>query len=48
MARYKYYSYEQSLMIPVNLKNQILPNTFEYTLNGVIDSWLQQLNPELT
>ncbi|MBB6482700.1 transposase, partial [Spirochaeta isovalerica] len=38
MARYKYYSYDQQLMIPVNLKNQILPDTFEHTLNRVIDS----------
>ena len=37
MARYKAYSYEQKLMIPVSLENQILAGTFEYTLNLVID-----------
>lgn len=37
MARYKYYSYDQQVLLPVNLKNQILPKTFEYTLNHVID-----------
>lgn len=38
MARFKYYSYDQHLMIPVNLNIQILPDTFEHTLNRVIDS----------
>ena len=37
MARYKAYSYEQKIMIPVSLENQILPGTFEHTLNLVID-----------
>lgn len=37
MAKYKYYSYEQQLIIPVNLKSQIVEGTFEYTLNHVID-----------
>ena len=37
MAKYKYYSYDQQLMIPVTLANQILPDTFEFTLNNVID-----------
>jgi len=38
MAKYKYYSYDQQLMIPVTFANQILPDTFEYTLNRVIDN----------
>ena len=38
MAKYKYYSYDQQLMIPVTLANQILPDTFEYTLNHLIDN----------
>lgn len=37
MARYKAYSYEQKIMIPVSFENQILPGTFEYTLNVVIN-----------
>ena len=37
MAKYKYYSYDQQLMIPVTLANQILPDTFEFTLNNVIN-----------
>ena len=38
MARYKEYSYKQNLMIPIALEHQILPDTFEYTLNHVIDA----------
>ena len=38
MARFKNYSYEQQLMIPVSLSKQILPGTFEYTLNKLIDT----------
>ena len=37
MAKYKQYSYEQHIMIPVNLHKQIMPGTFEYTLNTIID-----------
>lgn len=37
MARYKAYSYEQKIMVPVSLENQILAGTFEYTLNVVIN-----------
>jgi transposase len=37
MARYKDYSYEQSKLLPVSFERQILPGTFEYTLNHLID-----------
>jgi len=37
MARYKHYSYEQTKMIPLSFDRQILPGTFEYTLNRLID-----------
>ena len=37
MAKYKHYSYEQHIMIPVNLHKQVFPGTFEYTLNTLID-----------
>jgi transposase len=33
MPRYKDYSYDQQLMLPINLDRQILPGTFEYTLH---------------
>jgi transposase len=37
MARYKEYSYDQTMMIPVSFEKQILPGTFEYTLCHLID-----------
>src|SRR3990167_4661853 len=37
MARYKDYSYAQSKLLPVAFDRQILPGTFEYTLNHLID-----------
>jgi transposase len=37
MARFKDYSYEQTIMIPISLKDQILPGTFEHTLHTVIN-----------
>ena len=40
MARFKDYSYEQQLLIPVSLSRQILPGTFEYTLNQLISEEL--------
>ena len=33
MARYRDYSYEQTKLIRIAFSNQILPGTFEYTLN---------------
>lgn len=38
MAKYKSYSYEQSVLIPVDYAQQILPGTFEHTLNYLIDN----------
>ena len=40
MAKYKHYSYDQQLMIPVSLEKQVLSGTFEYTLNTLIDNKL--------
>lgn len=37
MARFKHYDYEQMKMLPVSFAQQILPGTFEYTLNHLID-----------
>jgi len=37
MARFKHYDYGQMKMLPVSFKEQILPGTFEYTLNHLID-----------
>jgi transposase len=38
MARFKEYSYEQTKLIPIAFSHQILPGTFEYTLNYLIDN----------
>jgi transposase len=38
MARYKEYTYEQTKLIPIAFSQQILPGTFEYTLNYLIDN----------
>ena len=37
MARYKSYSYAQGKFIPVHFEKQIIPGTFEYSLNHLID-----------
>src|SRR5262245_10511348 len=37
MARFKHYDYGQMKMLPVSFEQQILPGTFEYTLNHLID-----------
>ena len=37
MARYKSYSYAQGKFIPVHFEKQILPGTFEYSLNYLVD-----------
>jgi hypothetical protein len=37
MARYKETNKAQGLFISVNLKDQIVPGTFEYTLQELLD-----------
>lgn len=37
MARFKPYDYGQMKLVPVSFERQILPGTFEYTLNRLID-----------
>lgn len=37
MARYKHYDYAQMKMLPISFDRQILPGTFEHTLNYLID-----------
>ena len=37
MARFKHYDYGQMKMLPVSFAAQILPGTFEYTLNELVD-----------
>ena len=40
MARYKAYSYDQGKLIPIYFSDQILPGTFEYALNHIVDNEL--------
>ena len=37
MPRYKVYDYDQDKLIPIRYSKQIVPGTFEYTLNYLID-----------
>lgn len=37
MAKYKHYDYRQTKMLPISFDRQILPGTFEYTLNELLD-----------
>jgi transposase len=37
VARYKPYSYAQGKFIPVHFEKQIIPGTFEYSLNHLVD-----------
>ena len=37
MARFREYSYEQTVMLPVALSRQIAPGTFEHAINHLVD-----------
>ena len=37
MPRFKVYDYDQDKLIPIRFSKQIVPGTFEYTLNYLID-----------
>lgn len=37
MARYKHYDYAQTKLLPISFDRQILPGSFEHTLNYLID-----------
>jgi len=41
MALYKPYSHGQGEFIPIHFEKQILPGTFEYSLNHLIDHELE-------
>jgi transposase len=40
MPRFKEYNQSQTVMLPVSFDRQILPGTFEYTLNYLVDEKL--------
>lgn len=37
MGHYKHYDYAQTKMLPVSYERQILPGSFEHTLNCLVD-----------
>ena len=37
MARFKPYNYDQTELLAISFKEQILPGTFEYTLNHLVE-----------
>jgi hypothetical protein len=41
MARYKDYDYSQGKFILIHFDRQVLPGTFEYTLNYLIDNEIE-------
>ena len=38
MPRFKVYDYDQDKLIPIRFSKQIVPGTFEYTLDYLIDN----------
>jgi transposase len=37
MPRYKYYDYNQTVMIPIELEKQIIPGTLEYAIHKLVE-----------
>src|SRR3974390_1594095 len=37
MPHYKHYDYDQSLLLPVNFSEQIIPGTLEYTIHYLVE-----------
>ena len=40
MARYKHYDYDQLMMLPVSLEDQLIPGTLEYAIHHVVEERL--------
>ena len=40
MARYKQSDKEQSILIPLNFSDQLLPGTIEYAINDIVDNYI--------
>ena len=40
MPRYKAYDYDQLVMLPISLENQLEPGTLEYTINELVENEL--------
>jgi len=40
MAKYKPYNYDQMVMIPISLPDQLEPGTLEYTINELVENYI--------
>ena len=40
MARYKHYDYDQMIMVPVSLEEQLIPGSLEYAIQHVVEERL--------
>ena len=40
VARYKHYDYDQLMMVPVSLEEQLMPGTLEYAIHHVVEERL--------
>ena len=40
MAKYKYYDYSQSVLIPVSLEEQLMPGTLEFAIHTLVETRL--------
>ena len=38
MAKYKYYDYSQSALIPLSLEEQIMPGTLEFAIHTLVET----------
>ena len=38
MAKYKYYDYSQSVMIPVSFEEQLMPGTLEFAIHTLVET----------
>ena len=41
MARYKHYDYNQLMMVPISLEDQLMPGTSEYAIHHVVEERLE-------
>ena len=38
MAKFKSYNYDQTIMVPVNLQDQLVPGSFEFAIHYLVDN----------
>jgi hypothetical protein len=40
MPHYKAYNYDQLVMLPISLENQLVPGTLEHTINELVEKYI--------